>query len=41
MWDIWCKLNEYFNKVDLDDINFADLDFNFESPNIFTLFENI
>ena len=38
-WYIWCKLNEYFNKVDLDDINFADLDF--ESPNVFVLLENI
>ena len=41
MWDIWSELNKYFNKVDLDDIKFADLDFNFESPNVFILLENI
>ena len=41
MWDIWCELNNYFNDVNLEDIKFVDLNFDFESPNVFALFENI
>ena len=38
---IWCELNNYFNDVNLEDIKFVDLNFDFESPNVFALFKNI
>ena len=41
MWNVWCRLNNYFNDVNLEDIKFVDLNFDFESPNVFALFENI